>query len=63
MNFPGKPGGNWQWRFTWDQVHESLAQQYKDMTIMFERPPLNKEKNSVIEVEEVDAVKKSTDKK
>ena len=63
MNFPGKPGGNWQWRFTWDQVHESLAQQYKDMTIMFERPPLNKEKNSVIEVEEEDTVKKVSEKK
>jgi len=63
MNFPGKPGGNWNWRFSWDQVEESLARQYKDMTIMFERPPLKKEKNEVIVVEEEDAEKKVPSKK
>ena len=25
MNVPGKPNGNWRWRFTWDQVETGLA--------------------------------------
>ena len=52
MNFPGKLGGNWTWRFTWDQVPNDLASRYKEMTIMFERPPLKKNQNAVIYVEE-----------
>ncbi|MFZ5947726.1 MAG: 4-alpha-glucanotransferase [Stygiobacter sp.] len=52
MNFPGKLGGNWTWRFTWDQVPNDLASRYKEMTIMFERPPLKKNQNAVIDVEE-----------
>lgn len=50
MNFPGKLGGNWTWRFTWDQVSENLAAQYKEMTVMYERPPLKKNLNEVIPV-------------
>ena len=50
MNLPGTLGGNWTWRFTWDQIGDSLASQYKEMTIMFERPPLKKNENAVIEV-------------
>lgn len=52
MNYPGKLGGNWTWRFTWDQIPNDLAAKYKEMTIMFERPPLKKNQNAVIEVEE-----------
>ncbi len=52
MNLPGTLGGNWTWRFTWDQVDDSLAKQYKEMTILFERPPLKKQENEVIEVAE-----------
>jgi 4-alpha-glucanotransferase len=26
MNFPGQPGGNWEWRFTWDLVRPELTQ-------------------------------------
>jgi 4-alpha-glucanotransferase len=52
MNLPGSLGGNWAWRFTWNQVDESLAAQYKEMTIIYERPPLKKNENAVIEVEE-----------
>ncbi len=26
MNTPGTRGGNWQWRFTWSQVHEGLVE-------------------------------------
>jgi len=50
MNFPGRLGGNWTWRFTWDQISKDLASWYKQMTIMFERPPLKKNENAVIEV-------------
>lgn len=42
MNFPGRLGGNWSWRFTWNQVSENLASLYKSMTILYERPPLPK---------------------
>ena len=52
MNLPGSLGGNWTWRFSWDQIGESLANQYKNMTVMFERPPLKKNENAVIEVAE-----------
>ena len=38
MNFPGKLGGNWTWRYTWDQVPSNLAQTYKEMAILFDRP-------------------------
>ena len=50
MNLPGTLGGNWNWRFTWDQLNDDLAKQYKEMTIMFERPPLKKIENAKIEV-------------
>ena len=34
MNFPGVPEGNWEWRFTWDQIQpektETLAQMTRD---------------------------------
>ncbi len=39
MNFPGKLGGNWTWRFKWDQVPDYLARQYKELAELFERPP------------------------
>lgn len=44
MNFPGKLGGNWTWRFSWDQIHEGLASTYKEMTEMYERPPIKSDK-------------------
>ncbi len=39
MNFPGKPSGNWTWRFSWNQVSEHLVKIYNDLTILYERPP------------------------
>lgn len=51
MNFPGKPSGNWTWRFTWDQVNDDLINQYKEMAEIFERPPGEIEEEE-IEVEE-----------
>ena len=49
MNYPGKPSGNWQWRFTWDQVHKDLASHYKYLCELYERPPKPIE-DTVIEV-------------
>lgn len=39
MNFPGKLGGNWSWRFTWEQVPFELSNYYKFLTELYERPP------------------------
>lgn len=39
MNFPGKLGGNWTWRFTWEQIPADLPQTYKRLTEIYERPP------------------------
>lgn len=43
MNFPSKLGGNWTWRFTWDQISDELVQRYKRMTEMYDRPPKERE--------------------
>ncbi len=37
MNFPGKLGGNWTWRFQWNQVNKSIPQFYKILTELYER--------------------------
>lgn len=50
MNFPGKPGGNWTWRFTWNQIPHYLAGVYKELTELYERPP-KPEKDVEIETE------------
>ncbi len=39
MNFPGKLGGNWAWRFTWAQVPYELQYYYKGLAELYERPP------------------------
>jgi 4-alpha-glucanotransferase len=39
MNFPGKLGGNWMWRFTWDQIAEDLHLKYFGLAKLYERPP------------------------
>ena len=38
MNFPSTTGGNWTWRFTWDQINENLAKHYYGLTQLYERP-------------------------
>ena len=47
MNFPGKPGGNWQWRFTWEQVHREIASHYKYLSELYERPPKPKKETEI----------------
>jgi 4-alpha-glucanotransferase len=39
MNFPGKLGGNWAWRFKWEQVPYGIADHYKYLCELYERPP------------------------
>ncbi len=39
MNFPGKLGGNWGWRFTWDQLNEHVAAEYNWIVELYERNP------------------------
>ena len=51
MNFPSTTGGNWSWRFTWDQVDENIAKHYYGFTQLYERPPKPEEAED-IEVEE-----------
>ncbi len=37
MNLPGRPGGNWQWRFTKSQLDDSMAQRLKELCITYGR--------------------------
>jgi len=37
MNTPGTSGGNWHWRFHWDQVPEYLPQQLRHLIHLFGR--------------------------
>jgi 4-alpha-glucanotransferase len=45
MNFPGKPSGNWAWRFSWDQVPDYLAPTFKELAELYERPPKPQEES------------------
>jgi 4-alpha-glucanotransferase len=51
MNFPSTTGGNWSWRFTWDQIDKNLAKHYFGLAQLYERPPKPKEVEE-IETEE-----------
>jgi len=53
MNFPGKPGGNWTWRFKWQQVPYDLTHKYKKLSKLYERPEIKKEETEEIEAEKV----------
>jgi len=37
MNFPGKPQGNWQWRFTWEQIYKGLDKELYELVELYER--------------------------
>jgi 4-alpha-glucanotransferase len=52
MNFPGKLGGNWGWRFTWDQISEDLEKRYLYLVDVYERNGIKKDEYEQIEVEE-----------
>lgn len=40
MNYPGRPEGNWEWRFTWDQVQPWATIRLAEMTAMNRRTRL-----------------------
>lgn len=52
MNFPGKLGGNWMWRFTWNQITEDLHLKYYGLTQLYERPPKPKKVETIKTEEE-----------
>lgn len=52
MNFPSTLGGNWSWRFTWDQINENLTKHYYGLANLYERPPGPKKKEEEIKIEE-----------
>jgi 4-alpha-glucanotransferase len=37
MNIPGKPDGNWRWRFNWDQVGAGLAARLRHLCALYGR--------------------------
>ncbi|RKY93486.1 MAG: 4-alpha-glucanotransferase [Ignavibacteriae bacterium] len=47
MNFPNTAGGNWSWRFTHEQLSAEIIQKYKELAVLYERPP--KPKKEMIE--------------
>jgi 4-alpha-glucanotransferase len=40
MNYPGKPEGNWQWRFATDLLTAERAARLREMTEIYGRVPL-----------------------
>src|SRR5262249_22492671 len=37
MNFPGKAGGNWTWRFRFDMLHDGIIGRLADLTDVYNR--------------------------
>jgi 4-alpha-glucanotransferase len=37
MNLPGRPAGNWGWRFQQHQLHEGIVERLRDMTELYSR--------------------------
>ena len=37
MNYPGKPSGNWSWRFLSEQLQHSLSDQLKEINFLYSR--------------------------
>ena len=45
MNLPGRPGGNWRFRFRWDQVTPEITTRLRDLVETYERGPFVKRKD------------------
>ena len=39
MNFPGKPSGNWQWRYTSEMLTDDIARKIGELTVLYGRAP------------------------
>jgi 4-alpha-glucanotransferase len=37
MNLPGRPSGNWSFRFTWDQLSASLTARVRELAVTYDR--------------------------
>ncbi len=37
MNFPGRPAGNWAWRFTWEMLTDEVLERLRDVTVLYGR--------------------------
>jgi 4-alpha-glucanotransferase len=37
MNLPGRPAGNWGWRFTADQLHDGIINRLREITELYSR--------------------------
>jgi 4-alpha-glucanotransferase len=37
MNLPGRPSGNWRFRFTWEQLTPEIVQRLRDLTALYGR--------------------------
>jgi 4-alpha-glucanotransferase len=37
MNLPGRPGGNWQFRFTWEQLHDASVERLARLARLYDR--------------------------
>ena len=37
MNFPGRPAGNWTWRFRADQLTDEVLDRLRDLTVLYSR--------------------------
>jgi 4-alpha-glucanotransferase len=37
MNLPGRPGGNWQFRFSWEQVTPAIADRLRELVHLYQR--------------------------
>ncbi|MEA5572800.1 4-alpha-glucanotransferase [Calothrix sp. UHCC 0171] len=42
MNFPGKPEGNWEWRYQPNMLTSDLSTKLRDLTILYGRAPQKK---------------------
>ncbi|KAA3659000.1 MAG: hypothetical protein DWQ04_23515 [Chloroflexi bacterium] len=54
MNFPGKVGGYWCWRFNWQMVHSNISQRLIELVEIYGRFPADQPASSQqsIEVEQ-----------
>lgn len=39
MNFPGKVGGYWRWRFRWEMLHDSISHRLQELGVLYGRIP------------------------
>ena len=39
MNYPGKPSGNWQWRYRSEMLTDDIALWLRDVTELYGRAP------------------------